>query len=109
MSVFVETKNQVIFLNLLFVQDASIYVGNLDEKINEEILWEVMLQVILICSYIIQAGPVVSIHIPRDKLSNLHQVFCYLIYNDQGYGFVEFRSEEDADYAMKIMNMVYLT
>jgi len=26
----------------------------------------------------------------------------------QGYGFVEFASEEDADYAIKIMNMIKL-
>ena len=26
----------------------------------------------------------------------------------QGYGFVEFRAEEDADYAVKILNMVKL-
>ena len=28
--------------------------------------------------------------------------------NHQGYGFVEFLSEEDADYAIKIMNMIKL-
>ncbi|CAG9322921.1 unnamed protein product [Blepharisma stoltei] len=35
---------------------------------------------------------------PRDKTSNEHQ----------GYGFVEFRNEEDADYAIKIMHMIKL-
>lgn len=35
---------------------------------------------------------------PRDKVTGKHQ----------GYGFVEFRGEEDADYAMKILNMVKL-
>jgi splicing factor 3B subunit 4 len=40
----------------------------------------------------------VNVHIPKDKLSGQHQ----------GYGFVEFRSEEDADYAVKIMNMIRL-
>jgi splicing factor 3B subunit 4 len=25
-------------------QDATVYVGNLDEKVNEAILWELMLQ-----------------------------------------------------------------
>ena len=28
--------------------------------------------------------------------------------NHQGYGFVEFLTEEDADYAIKIMNMIKL-
>lgn len=37
-------------------------------------------------------------NIPRDKISNEHQ----------GFGFVEFRTEEDADYAIKIMHMIKL-
>ncbi|XP_065842252.1 splicing factor 3B subunit 4-like [Oscarella lobularis] len=67
-------------------QDATVYVGNLDEKVVEALLWELFLQ----------AGPVVNVHIPKDRITNVHQ----------GYGFVEFLSEEDADYAMKIMNMI---
>lgn len=35
---------------------------------------------------------------PKDRVTQLHQ----------GYGFVEFLSEEDADYAIKIMNMIKL-
>lgn len=67
-------------------QEATCYVGNLDEKVNEEILWELM----------VQCGPVVNVHMPKDKVSGKHL----------GYGFVEFRGEEDAEYAMKIMNMI---
>ena len=40
----------------------------------------------------------VSVHIPRDKISAEHN----------GFGFVEFKAEEDADYAIKIMHMVKL-
>lgn len=40
----------------------------------------------------------VNVHIPRDKLSQAHT----------GYGFVEFNSEPDADYAIKILNMIKL-
>jgi splicing factor 3B subunit 4 len=69
-------------------QDATVYVGDLDQSVNEEVLWELMLQ----------AGPVVNVHIPRDKLLGTHS----------GFGFVEFRTEEDADYAIKIMNMIRL-
>lgn len=69
-------------------QDATCYCGNLDEQVSEELLWELM----------VQAGPVVNVHMPKDKVTQLHQ----------GYGFVEFRSEVDADYAMKLMNMVKL-
>ncbi len=39
-----------------------------------------------------QAGPVVSVHMPRDKVTGLHV----------GYGFVELRTEEDAEYVIKV-------
>lgn len=67
-------------------QDATIYVGGLDEKVSETLLWELFLQ----------AGPVVNVHMPKDRITQLHQ----------GYGFVEFLGEEDADYAIKVMNMI---
>ena len=41
---------------------------------------------------------VVNVHVPKDRITMTHQ----------GYGFVEFASEEDADYAIKIMNMIKL-
>jgi splicing factor 3B subunit 4 len=69
-------------------QDATIYVGDLDQQVTEPLLWELMLQ----------AGPVVNVHIPKDKLTGIHS----------GYGFVEFHCEEDAEYAIKIMNMIKL-
>ena len=69
-------------------QEATIYVGNIDTKVNEDIVWEVFLQ----------CGPIVNVHIPRDKITNEHQ----------GYGFVEFKNEEDADYSIKILHMVKL-
>ncbi len=76
MSASIEQRNQA----------ASCWVGNLDDKVNEELLWELMSQ----------CGPVVGVHMPRDKVSGKHQ----------GYGFVYFRNELDADYCMKVMNMV---
>jgi splicing factor 3B subunit 4 len=39
-----------------------------------------------------------NVHVPRDKITNDHQ----------NYGFVEFKNEEDADYAIKIMHMIKL-
>uniref|UniRef100_S4RTT9 Splicing factor 3B subunit 4 n=1 Tax=Petromyzon marinus TaxID=7757 RepID=S4RTT9_PETMA len=69
-------------------QDATVYVGGLDDKVSEALLWELFLQ----------AGPVVNTHMPKDRITQQHQ----------GYGFVEFLGEEDADYAIKIMNMIKL-
>lgn len=67
-------------------QDATVYCGNVDDKVSESLLWELFLQ----------AGPVVNVHMPKDRITQNHQ----------GYGFIEFMSEEDADYAIKIMNMI---
>ena len=36
----------------------------------------------------VQAGPLVNVYLPKDRVTSQHQ----------GYGFVEFKSEEDADY-----------
>ncbi|KAJ3309721.1 Splicing factor 3B subunit 4 [Boothiomyces sp. JEL0838] len=69
-------------------QEATVYIANVDERATEPLLWELF----------IQAGPVVNVHLPKDRVSQAHQ----------GYGFVEFMSEEDADYAIKILNMVKL-
>ena len=38
----------------------------------------------------------VNVHMPKDRVTQAHQ----------GYGFVEFMGEEDADYAIRIMNMI---
>ncbi|KAJ2007476.1 Spliceosome-associated protein 49 [Coemansia sp. S85] len=46
----------------------------------------------------VQAGPVVNVHLPKDRVTQ----------STQGYRFCEFQSAEDADYAVKIMNMVKL-
>uniref|UniRef100_A0A2K6NUF4 RRM domain-containing protein n=1 Tax=Rhinopithecus roxellana TaxID=61622 RepID=A0A2K6NUF4_RHIRO len=62
-------------------QDATVYVGGLDEKVSEPLLWELFLQ----------AGPVVNTTCQRIE-SGQHQ----------GYDF------DDADYAIKIMNMIKL-
>lgn len=40
----------------------------------------------------------VNVHMPKDRVTMMHQ----------GYGFVEFLAEEDADYCIKIMNMIKL-
>ncbi|CAG8903162.1 unnamed protein product [Penicillium salamii] len=65
-------------------KEATVYVGNIDERASDSLVWELMLQ----------AGRIVNVHLPKDRVTQLHQ----------GYGFVEFISEEDAEYASKIMN-----
>jgi RNA recognition motif-containing protein len=57
-------------------------------QVSEDVVWELFLQ----------AGPLVNLYLPKDRVSGLHQ----------GYGFVEYRSEEDADYAIKVLNMIKL-
>jgi len=79
-------KTLCLFCSHVDLVDATIYVGGLDEKVSETLLWELFLQ----------AGPVVNVHMPKDRITQLHQ----------GYGFIEFLGEEDADYAIKVMNMI---
>lgn len=47
----------------LTVTDATVYVGGLDEKVSEPLLWELFLQ----------AGPVVNTHMPKDRVTGQHQ------------------------------------
>ena len=78
------------WLRLIREQDkeATVYIGNLDERVSDSLVWELMLQ----------AGRIVNVHLPKDRVTQSHQ----------GYGFVEFISEEDAEYAARIMNQVRL-
>ncbi|DAA79524.1 TPA_exp: Uncharacterized protein A8136_0297 [Trichophyton benhamiae CBS 112371] len=69
-------------------KEATVYIGNLDERVTDKLVWELMLQ----------AGRIVNVHLPKDRVTQTHQ----------GYGFVEFNSEEDAEYASRIMNQVRL-
>lgn len=55
-------------------------------QVSEEIIWE------LFC----QAGPVANVYVPKDRVTNTHQ----------GYGFVEFRAEEDADYVRGLLDVI---
>lgn len=69
-------------------KEATVYVGNLHERITPRILHELMLN----------AGRVRNVNMPVDRVNGQHQ----------GFGFVEFHTEEEADYAPKIMNNVAL-
>ena len=43
-------------------QEATVYCGNLDNKVDEELLWELF----------IQCAPVKNVHVPRDKVTGGH-------------------------------------
>lgn len=68
--------------------DATVHIGQLDDKVTDPVLWELM----------VQAAPVRHVYIPRDRITGKHF----------GYGFCEFRTALDAQYAAKILNMVKL-
>ncbi|KAJ4145418.1 hypothetical protein LMH87_004270 [Akanthomyces muscarius] len=69
-------------------KDATIYMGNIDERATPAMMYELMLQM----------GPIHNIHMPRDRVTQSHQ----------GFGFVEFRTPSDAEYAANVMNGVKL-
>ena len=66
----------------------TIYVYNLDEKVTDEILFELFLQ----------CGPVKYVFLPNDRLTKVHL----------GYAFIEFNKAEDAEYAINIMSNIKL-
>jgi splicing factor 3B subunit 4 len=86
--------------------------GNLDERCTDALVWELMLQAgpvgssppfLLFLSLAFSpltrlVTPLVNVHLPKDRISMTHQ----------GYGFCEFLTEEDAEYACKIMNQIKL-
>ncbi|KAJ7221650.1 hypothetical protein GGX14DRAFT_670648 [Mycena pura] len=83
-TVYLVTLPSILFSCLMLIR----FQGNLDERCTDALVWELMLQ----------AGPVVNVHLPKDRVSMAHQ----------GYGFCEFLTEEDAEYACKIMNQIKL-
>lgn len=69
-------------------QQATVWIGGLEAQCTEELVWELMCQ----------AGPVVSVNMPRDKITQTHN----------GYAFCEFVDADTADYAVRITNMLKL-
>ncbi|TWU73763.1 hypothetical protein ED733_002885 [Metarhizium rileyi] len=69
-------------------KEATIYIGNIDERATTTTIYEIMLQM----------GPIHNIHMPRDRVTQNHQ----------GFGFVEFRTPSDAEYAANVMNGIKL-
>ncbi|XP_056399315.1 RNA-binding protein 7 [Hyla sarda] len=67
--------------------DRTLFVGNLDPRATEELLFELFLQ----------AGPAVSVKIPKDKDGNPKQ-----------FAFVNFKHEESVPYGMSLLNGIKL-
>lgn len=63
-------------------------MGNLDQLVTVKLLWELFMQV----------APVVHVHIPRDRITQIHN----------GYAFIQFNEEYDAQYAVNVMNGIKL-
>lgn len=59
-------------------------IGNLDEKVTDRILYEILIQV----------GRVVDLYMPMDREANRHK----------GYAFAEYESEEIANYAVRLFS-----
>lgn len=56
-------QGKLVMSVMLIFLDATIYIGGLDEKVNEALLWELM----------VQAGPVASVNMPKDRVTANHQ------------------------------------
>uniref|UniRef100_M8CDX4 Splicing factor 3B subunit 4 n=1 Tax=Aegilops tauschii TaxID=37682 RepID=M8CDX4_AEGTA len=63
---------------------SSVYVGNLDEKVPERVLYEIL----------IQAGHVVDLHIPCDKETG----------RPKGFAFAEYETDAIAQYAVRLFS-----
>lgn len=68
--------------------EATLFVGELAPEVTDALLWELF----------VQAGPLRSVYVPRDKIQGRHH----------GYGFVEYQCVRDADYAVRVMQGVRL-
>lgn len=69
-------------------KEATVYVGNIHEDVTQQLLTELMNH----------HGRVRTINMPVDRVNGKHQ----------GFGFVEFASEQDAEYVISILNSTRL-
>ncbi|KAL9660175.1 hypothetical protein QQ045_024987 [Rhodiola kirilowii] len=65
-------------------RDCSVFIGNLDERVTERVLYDIL----------IQAGRVVDLHIPKDRETD----------RAKGFAFAEYETEEVANYAVKLFS-----
>ena len=72
----VQTNRSLSIRFIPYFSDATIYVGGLDDKVNQSLLWELF----------VQGGPVVNVHMPKDRVTMMHQgkqllVFIFLLFS----------------------------
>ncbi|XP_020602965.1 RNA-binding protein 7-like [Orbicella faveolata] len=68
--------------------ERCLFIGNLDSRVTEEILWELFLQ----------SGPLEAVHIPKDKETG----------RQKSYGFIRFSHEVSVPYTISLMNGITL-
>ncbi|XP_059298125.1 uncharacterized protein LOC132050784 [Lycium ferocissimum] len=64
--------------------NCSVYVGNLDERVGDRVLYNIL----------IQAGHVINLYIPHDRKTD----------KPKGFAFVKYETEEIANYAVKLFS-----
>ncbi|PWZ30663.1 Spliceosome-associated protein 49 [Zea mays] len=76
--------DSAVTVDYAFLMPNASTIGNLDEKVSERVLYEIL----------IQAGHVVGLHVPSNKESNSHK----------GYAFAEYETEDIAQYAVRLFS-----
>ena len=84
----------------MFDQEKTLWVGGLDPRVEEDILWELMSH----------AGPVLNLKIPnRVFLEKYNESFLQSLDDSfLNYAFIEFNTVEDCVYAQKLLNNIRL-
>ncbi|WVZ67980.1 hypothetical protein U9M48_016980 [Paspalum notatum var. saurae] len=82
--VLVSATRAQVLLRMARNPGNTVFIGNLDEKVSERVLYEIL----------IQAGHLVDLYIPCEKESN----------HPKGYAFAEYESEETAEYAVRLFS-----
>lgn len=66
----------------------QLYITNIDTRVSRQVLHELL----------VQTSPILHLHYPYDTISKQHRSYCI----------AEYPTEEDADYAYRVLNMVRL-
>ncbi|XP_075108894.1 organelle RRM domain-containing protein 6, chloroplastic-like [Nicotiana tabacum] len=64
--------------------NCTVYVGNLDERVSDRVLYDIL----------VQAGRIVDLYIPRDKEND----------KPKGFAFAKYETEQIANYAVKLFS-----